>query len=118
MTVARQGSIGEVRLDSHYRAQSAVPTTGLLCLLENARRSLAGAILGFAEDNQVIFDVSIDDEGTKAENLEHAKTLSHEMAQALGATHASSVLKYVLMAKRVINALIGHAKFGQNPRVR
>jgi hypothetical protein len=39
--------------------------------------SLAGAILGFAEDNQVIFGVSIDDEGTKAENLEHAKTLLH-----------------------------------------
>jgi hypothetical protein len=28
--------------------------------------SLAGAVLGFAEDSQVIFDVSIDDEGTKA----------------------------------------------------
>jgi hypothetical protein len=55
--------------------------------------SLAGAIFGFAEDNQVIFGVSIDDEGTKAENLEHAKTLSHEMAQALAATYASSVLK-------------------------
>jgi hypothetical protein len=55
--------------------------------LKTRDASLAGAILGFDADNQVIFGVSIDDEGAKAENLEHAKTLLHEMAQALGATH-------------------------------
>jgi hypothetical protein len=55
--------------------------------LKTRDASLAGAILGFDADNQVICGVSIDDEGAKTENLEHAKTLLHEMANALGATH-------------------------------
>jgi hypothetical protein len=46
--------------------------------------SLAGAILSFTTDNQVIFGVSLEDEGAKPENLERAKILLHEIAQAFG----------------------------------
>ena len=49
--------------------------------------SLAAAILAFDVDNQMIFGVSIDDEGAKAQNLERPKTVLHEMAQTLEATH-------------------------------
>jgi hypothetical protein len=49
--------------------------------------SLAGASLAFDTDNQVIFGVSMDDEGAQPENLERAKILLHEMAQALGGNH-------------------------------
>ena len=49
--------------------------------------SLAGATLAFDTDNQVIFGVSMDDEGAKTENLERAKILLHEIAQALGGSH-------------------------------
>jgi hypothetical protein len=48
--------------------------------------SLAGATLAFDVDNAVIFGVSIDDEGARAENRERAKTVLYEMAQMLGAT--------------------------------
>jgi len=48
---------------------------------------LAGAILAFDVDNQVIFGISLDDEGAKTENLERAKFLLHEMAQTLAGTH-------------------------------
>jgi len=54
--------------------------------LKTLDASLAGAVLAFDVDNQVIFGVSMDDEGAKAENLERAKTVLHEMAQTLGAT--------------------------------
>jgi hypothetical protein len=54
--------------------------------LKTLDASLAGATLAFDVDNQVIFGVSMDDEGAKAENMERAKTLLHEMAQRLGAT--------------------------------
>lgn len=54
--------------------------------LKTLDTSLTGAILAFDVDNQVIFGVSIDDEGANAENLERAKTVFHEMAQTLGAT--------------------------------
>jgi hypothetical protein len=37
--------------------------------------SLACAILAFDVDHQMIFGVSIDDEGAEAQNLEHAKTV-------------------------------------------
>jgi hypothetical protein len=49
--------------------------------------SLAGAILAFDVEGQVIFGVSLDDEGAKAENSERAKALLHDMAKVLGATH-------------------------------
>jgi hypothetical protein len=49
--------------------------------------TLVGAILAFDTDNQVIFGLSMDDEGAKAENTERAKVLLHGMAGALGATH-------------------------------
>jgi hypothetical protein len=49
--------------------------------------SLTGATLGFDADNQAIFGVSMDDECAKTENLERAKILLHEMAQALGGSH-------------------------------
>jgi hypothetical protein len=54
--------------------------------LKTLDASLAGAVLAFDVDNQLIFGVSMDDEGAKAENLERAKTVLHEMAQTLGAT--------------------------------
>jgi len=54
--------------------------------LKTPGASLAGATLAFDVDNQVIFGVSMDDEGEKAENLERAKTVLHEMAQTLEAT--------------------------------
>jgi hypothetical protein len=47
----------------------------------------AAAVLAFDVDNQVIFGLSIDDEGSKSENLGYAKALLHEIAQAFGATH-------------------------------
>ena len=37
--------------------------------------------------DQVIFGLSMDDEGGKPENLERAKKLLHEMAERLAATH-------------------------------
>jgi hypothetical protein len=46
--------------------------------------SLAGAILSFTTDDQVIFGVSLEDEGAKPENLERAKMLLHEMVKAFG----------------------------------
>jgi hypothetical protein len=49
--------------------------------------SLVGAILAFDVSNQVIFGLSMDDEGGKPENLERAKKLLHEIAEGLGATH-------------------------------
>ena len=48
--------------------------------------SLAGAILAFDVDNQVIFGLSMDDEGAQPENYERAKVLLHDMTEALGAT--------------------------------
>ena len=48
--------------------------------------SLAGAVLAFDLDNQVIFGLSIDDEGSKSENLGRAKALLHEMAEGFRAT--------------------------------
>jgi len=48
---------------------------------------LAGAILGSTADNQVIFGVSLDDEGAKAENRDRAKMFLHEMAEAFGWRH-------------------------------
>lgn len=49
--------------------------------------SLVGAILAFDVSNQVIFGLSMDDEGGKPENLERAMKLLHEMAERLAATH-------------------------------
>ena len=63
------------------------PRRAFSVYLKTLDASLAGAILAFDVDNQVIFGVSMDDEGAKAENLERAKTVLHEMAQTLGATH-------------------------------
>jgi hypothetical protein len=48
---------------------------------------LAGATLAFDTDNQVIFGISMEDEGARKENLERAKTILREMAQALGGSH-------------------------------
>jgi hypothetical protein len=62
------------------------PRRAFSVYLKTLDASLAGANLAFDVDNQVIFGVSMDDEGAKAENLERAKTLLHEMAQTLGAT--------------------------------
>jgi hypothetical protein len=62
------------------------PRRAFSVYLKTLDASLAGAILAFDVDNQVIFGVSMDDEGAKAENLERAKTVLHEMAQMLGAT--------------------------------
>ena len=55
--------------------------------LKTRDTTLAGAILAFDTDNQVIFGVSIDDEGAQTENLERAKILLREMAQALEGSH-------------------------------
>jgi hypothetical protein len=55
--------------------------------LKTLDSSLARAILAFDVDNQVIFGVSMDDEGARPKNLERAKTVLHEMPQTLGATH-------------------------------
>jgi hypothetical protein len=63
------------------------PRRAFSVYLKTLDASLAGAILAFDADNQVIFGVSMDDEGAKAENLERAKSALHEMAQTLGATH-------------------------------
>jgi len=63
------------------------PRRAFSAYLKTLDTSLAGAILAFDIDNQVIFGVSIDDEGAKVENLERAKTLLHEMAQMLRGTH-------------------------------
>lgn len=63
------------------------PRRAFSAYLKTLNTSLAGAILAFDVDNQVIFGVSMDDEGAKAENLERAKNLLNEMAQMLGATH-------------------------------
>jgi hypothetical protein len=63
------------------------PRRAFSVYLNTLDASLAGAILAFDVNDQVIFGVSIDDDGGKAENLERAKTLLHEMAEALGATH-------------------------------
>ncbi len=49
--------------------------------------SLTGAIPAFDVNNQVIFGVSMDDEGAKPKNLERAKTVLHEMAHEFGASH-------------------------------
>jgi len=38
--------------------------------------------LGFTIDDQVIFGISLDDEGAKPENLARAKKLLHEMVEA------------------------------------
>jgi len=55
--------------------------------LKTLDTSLTGGILAFDVENRVIFRLSIDDEGGKAENLERGKALLDEMAQKLGATH-------------------------------
>ena len=65
-----------------------LPRRAFSAYLKTLDASLAGAILAFDVDNQVIFGVSIDDEGAKAENLERAKVVLLDMAQAFGATHA------------------------------
>jgi hypothetical protein len=62
------------------------PRRAFSVYLKTLDGSLAGAILAFDVNNQVIFGISVDDEGAKAENLERAKTVLHEMAQTLGAT--------------------------------
>jgi hypothetical protein len=77
--------------------------------------ALAGATLAFDTDNQVIFGISVDDEGASPENLEQAKILLHEMAQAFagshgyigvedppplrGASHAPTILLYSWVAE-------------------
>lgn len=63
------------------------PRRAFSAYLKTLDASLAGAVLAFDVDNQVIFGVSMDDEGAKVEHLERAKTLLHEMAQMLGGTH-------------------------------
>jgi hypothetical protein len=63
------------------------PQRAFSVYLRTLDASFAGAILAFDVDNQVIFGVSLNDEGARTENLERAQTLLHEMAQALGATH-------------------------------
>jgi hypothetical protein len=63
------------------------PRRAFAVYLKTLDPSLAGAILAFDVDNQMIFGVSIDDESAKAQNLERAKTVLHEIAQTLGATH-------------------------------
>lgn len=63
------------------------PRRAFSAYLKTRDTSLTGATLAFDADNQVIFGVSMDDEGAKTENLERAKTLLHEMAQALGGSH-------------------------------
>lgn len=55
--------------------------------LKTRDTSLAGATLAFDIDNHVIFGVSMEDEGAQAENLKRAKSLLHEMAQALKGSH-------------------------------
>ena len=63
------------------------PRRAFSVYLKARNPSLTGAILAFDVDNQVIFGLSIDDEGARPENLERAKTLLHEMAHAFQATH-------------------------------
>jgi hypothetical protein len=63
------------------------PRRAFSACLKPLNNSLAVAVLAFDVDNQVIFGLSIDDEGSKSENLGYAKALLHEMAQAFGATH-------------------------------
>jgi len=60
------------------------PRRAFSVYLKTRDSSLAGAMLSFTTDNQVIFGVSLDDEGAKPENLEKAKALLHEMAQSFG----------------------------------
>jgi hypothetical protein len=63
------------------------PRRAFSVYLKTLDSSLARAILAFDVDNQVIFGVSMDDEGARPENLERAKTVLHEMAQTLRANH-------------------------------
>jgi hypothetical protein len=48
--------------------------------------SLSGATLGFDTNNQVIFGLSLDDEGGQPENLEKAKVLLHELVNSFAGT--------------------------------
>ena len=64
-----------------------LPHRAFSVALKTLDASLAGATLAFDVDNQVIFGISMDDESAKAGNLERAKSVLHEMAQTLGATH-------------------------------
>jgi hypothetical protein len=59
------------------------PHRAFAVYLKTLEPSLAGAILSFTTDNQVIFGISLDDEGGKPENLEKAKILLHELARTL-----------------------------------
>jgi hypothetical protein len=62
------------------------PRRAFSAYLKPLDASLAGAILAFDVEDQVIFGVSLDDEGAQAENSNRAKVLLHDMAKALGAT--------------------------------
>jgi hypothetical protein len=62
------------------------PRRAFSAYLKPKDKSLAAAILAFDTENQVIFGLSVDDQGAKTENLERAKGLLHGMAEALGAT--------------------------------
>ena len=63
------------------------PRRAFAVYLKPLDATLAGAILAFDIDNQVIFGVSMDDEGAEVENSERAKLLLHDIAKAFGATH-------------------------------
>lgn len=57
------------------------------CVYLSARdRSPTGATLGFDASNNVIFGLSLDDEGAKPENEERAKSLLLEMAKMFDAS--------------------------------
>jgi hypothetical protein len=69
------------------------PRRAFAAHLKTLDTSLTGGILAFDVENRVIFGLSIDDEGGKAENLERGKALLDEMAQKLGRLTVSSVWK-------------------------
>lgn len=57
------------------------PRRSFSIYLEANSPEIAGVILAFSEDDQLILGLSIDDEGEKTENLKIAKDLLHKLVE-------------------------------------
>jgi hypothetical protein len=71
-------------IDEDVERGLARPRRAFAIYLRPKDPSLVKATLAFTVDDQVVFGLAIDDAEDKPENIERAKILLHELAEALG----------------------------------
>ena len=85
--VARLGLGTLWNSEPHHRTRLAATAKGIFVHLNALDAALAGASLGFTTDNQIVFGLSLDDDGGKPENLDRAKSLLRAIAGDLEGQH-------------------------------